>query len=605
MKLLGHKLPQGIYLLFLFLFLCLTTMAAAPYRPVAQAASSDQATAPPASGTFDGPAELPRESVRSSLSSTPAPGKKRLVPAGENLAEKLASASCGDTIELEAGATFSGHFVLPAKNCDDAHWIVIRTSSPDSSLPPEGTRLTPCYAGVSSLPGRPDLHCTSTKNTLAKIEFNGKGGSGPLHLAAGANHYRLIGLEVTRADSQASVQNLIEPEGPVDHLIFDRMWFHGTAQDETVRGVLLSAARHVAVVDSFFTDFHCVARSGSCTDSQAISGGLGDQPMGPYKIANNFLEAAGESILLGGGRATQTPMDIEVRHNYMFRPTTWRLGDAHFVGGRDGHAFIVKNVFELKNAQRVLVEGNVMENVWGGFTQTGFAILLTPKNQNNKCPLCRVNDVTIRYNKVAHMASGMQLANALSDMGGTATDGGRYSIHDLLFEDIGGANYGGYGAFAQIAAGGFPLHDIKLDHITAFPPRAVFILGVRRSLPPIPNFVFSNSIIGTGEETVGSTGGGADNCAFQPQRQGLSGLLESCFTKPAVTHNGVVGGDSGWPKGNFSFKNLQAVGFVAAEKDRVGDFHLRPDSRGKHAGTDGKDLGADMDALGTATAGVL
>src|SRR6202023_3594137 len=152
---------------------------------------------------FDGPAELPRESVQSSLKDTPAPGKTWTVHAGDNLQQVLGKASCGDIVKLEAGATFSGNIVVPAKGCDDSHWIILRTSAPDSSLPPEGTRLTPCYAGVSSLAGRPPLNCAPTANVLAKIEFKGKSGSGPIMSAPGANHYRLIGLEVTRTVSAA------------------------------------------------------------------------------------------------------------------------------------------------------------------------------------------------------------------------------------------------------------------------------------------------------------------------------------------------------------------------------------------------------------------
>jgi hypothetical protein len=41
-------------------------------------------------------------------------------------------------------------------------------------------------------------------------------------------------------------------------------------------------------------DFHCVAGIGTCTDSQAISGGVGDISEGPLKIENNFLEAGAE-----------------------------------------------------------------------------------------------------------------------------------------------------------------------------------------------------------------------------------------------------------------------------------------------------------------------
>ena len=591
------KISAGAWLPRLFFLLIL----ASPLR----SATSDQSSTMSDGENSDGPAELPRDLAKSSLKDTPAGGKTWMVSSGQSLEQVLASASCGDIIQMQAGATFSGNFVVPDKNCDDAHWIIIRTSASDSSLPPEGTRLTPCYAGVSSLAGRPPLNCASTVNVLAKIEFNGKSGSGPIIFSPGANHYRLIGLELTRVVSPACVYNLIQFNGPADHLVFDRLWMHGTAQDETVRGILLGRSRYVAVVDSFFTDFHCVAKSGSCVDSQAIAGGLGDNPMGPYKIVNNFLEAAGENVVFGGGAATMTPKDIEIRHNHMFRPTTWKPGDPNFVGGRDGNPFIVKNCFELKNAQRVLVEGNVMENSWGGFSQAGFAILLTPKNQGNRCPLCRVTDVTIRYNKIAHMGSGLQIGNGLSDAGGASTDGGRYSIHDVAFDDISGPAYGGYGAFAQITAAGPPLHDVRLDHITAFPSRSLFLLGVRTSIPKISNFAFTNSIVSTGSQAVSTTGGGAANCAFKPERQGIRSLLENCFTNAIVTHNAIVGDSAGWPKGNMTFKNLQAVGFTSVEKDRVADLRLLPHSRCKQAGSDGKNLGADVAAVDSATAGVL
>jgi len=82
------------------------------------------------------------------------------------------------------------------------------------------------------------------------------------------------------------------------------MWLHGTPHDETVRGIMLSHVRYVAIVDSYFSDFHCVAKTGGCVDSQAIAGGLGDDPMGPFKVVNNFLEAAAENFLMGGGEGT-------------------------------------------------------------------------------------------------------------------------------------------------------------------------------------------------------------------------------------------------------------------------------------------------------------
>jgi hypothetical protein len=189
---------------------------------------------------------------------------------------------------------------------------------------------------------------------------------------------------------------------------------HGTSNDETTRGFAFPGASFVAVIDSYFSDFHCIARTGSCVDSQAVWAGAGAVAGGTYKIVNNYLEAAAEGVLMGGGSATATPQDIEIRRNHFYKPLSWYHLSAQF----NGVPFILKNNLELKNASRVLVEANLLENSWGGFSQNGFQILLTPKSQENKCPLCVVRDVTIRYCLLRHSGSGMQLANAASDAGG-------------------------------------------------------------------------------------------------------------------------------------------------------------------------------------------
>jgi hypothetical protein len=565
------------------------------------------------SNNSDGPAELPREHVKSSLKDTPAGGKTWTVSSGQSLEQALANASCGDIIQLQAGATFTGNFVLPNKSCNNAHWIIIRTRAPDSSLPPEGTRLTPCYAGVSSLPGRPAWQCASTNNVLAKIEFNGQGGSGPITVAAGANHYRLMGLEVTRGAFPASIYNLILFKGAADHLVFDRLWLHGTAQDETARGIGLGGT-YIAIVDSFFTDFHCVSATGSCSDAQAISGGGGNDPMGPYKIVDNFLEASGENILFGGGAATTTPTDIEIRQNHFFKPLIWMKGQAGYVGATNGNPFIVKNLLELKNAQRVLVEGNIMDYSWGGFTQSGFAILLTPKNQaaatgGNLCPLCQATDVTIRYNLVRHVGAGLQIANALSDNGGAQLDGQRYNIHDLLIDDMDGKKYNGANLFAQLSGGaGAPLlQNVTINHVTAFPSSTMLSIGnMVATNGPIKNFVFTNNILSTGKYPVWSTGGGPKNCAFFDRPLTT---FDACF-KPYTFAGNVLMGDStaypssAWPPRNFFPSSAGSVRFVNYSGGNGGDYHLQPSSPYKGKGTDGKDPGADVDAINSATAGV-
>jgi hypothetical protein len=568
----------------------------------------------PAAGNFDGPAELPRVYMQSSMADTPAPGQTIPVNAGDNLQTAINRANCGDTIELQAGATFTGRFTLPAKSCDDNHWIIIRTSAPDSALPPEGTRITPCYAGVSSLPARPSFQCSSTANVMAKLVTNAISQSGPIIFASGANHYRFLGLEITRVVGGGIIYDLssLQNGALADHIVFDRVWMHGTAQDDTNRGVSLGGSTYLAVVDSFFTDFHCTALTGYCTDAQAIQGGTGSLPMGPYKIVNNFLEAAAEAILFGGGGGALSPADIEVRRNHMFKPPIWQKGYPGFVGAADGNAFIVKNHFELKNAQRVLFEGNILEYSWGGFTQVGYGILLTPKNPNNACPRCQVTDVTIRYSTISHVGGGLQIANApaiSATLTSYAQAGKRYSIHDVVVDDISGTTYNGPGTFAQVSTDQATLlSDVSLNHITAFPsptyPGSLLFVGDNGPLL-MPSFMFTNSIVNAGRYPVWSTGG-ATNCAAADVPLAT---FNACFNPYTFTRNAVINAGSSyppssWPAGNFFPSTAAAVQFVNYNNGNGGDYHLMPSSPYKNAGLDGKDLGADVDAVNAAIADV-
>jgi hypothetical protein len=429
--------------------------------------------------------------------------------------------------------------------------------------------------------------------------------------AAGANHYRLMGLEVTRAAGIGIICALasIATRGTANNLILDRVWMHGTAQDETARGVLLAGGAYVSVVDSFLTDFHCIAGTGACGDAQAIAGGIGNGPMGPYKITNNFLEASGENIQFGGGAAGTSPTDIQVSRNHIFKPLTWMKGQPGYVGGPNGNPFIVKNLFELKNAQRVLLEGNILENSWGGFSQVGFGILLSPKNQSGGlCPICQVTDVTIRYNSVRHVGGGLQIANALADDGGAPLDGQRYSIHDIVVDDINGVKYNGPGEFAQVSvsAGAPLLQNVHINHVTAFPSHMLFVMGGMLANTPMKNFVFTNSIVNAGASPIWSTGGGVANCAYHDVPLIT---FNTCFSNSVFAPNAIIGASptyasAKWPAGNYFPAFALGVNFVNYNGGIGGDYHLQASSLYKNKGTDGKDLGADIDALNSAIAGV-
>ena len=566
------------------------------------------------SSGYDGPAQLPLVTIPIAIADSPAPGSVINVTAGGDLQGALDSVQCGQTIQLQAGATFSGYFNIRAKSCDANHWIIIRTSSPDSALPAEGARLTPCYAGVASLVGRPAYNCPNPQNVLAKVQ-QVKAGNGPFFLAPGANFYRFIGLELTRPVATPGPAKLINLEGTADHIFVDRCWLHGQPQDETYDGFATSGGTYIAVFDSYLNDFKCIASTGACTDAHAISGGVGDTQDGPCLIQNNFIEASGEAVMFGGGPATKTPADITVQYNHFWKPWQWMQGSPNFVGGPDGNPFVVKNHFELKNAARVLVHGNLMENVWGGFTQLGYAVLLSPTNQHsikhgNVCPLCQVTDVTIRYTQISHAGGGLSLATAISPNkveGAPALAGTRWSIHDLVIDDLSEKYFGGGGVF-KITNGWpkNPLNTVTINHVTAFPDPSSHVLTVGNFLgyPSMYGLVFTNNLAVSGNGPFENAFPKFESCA---RGDVPITVLTNCFSTYTFEANGMIASPappSSWPKENFFPSDTAVVQFVDYKNGNGGNYALQPSSPYVNKGTDGKNLGADIVGLNAALAGV-
>jgi hypothetical protein len=376
----------------------------------------------------------------------------------------------------------------------------------------------------------------------------------------------------------------------MDSIVIDRSYIHGTPLDETRRGVALVGSS-LAVQDSYISDIHCNV-SGSCVEAQAVAGAA----PGPYKITDNFLEASAQSILFGGGIATQTPADIEISRNHMFKPLIWLKGQPGFL-----IETIVKNHVELKNAQRVLIDSNIMDNTWGGFSQFGFSVVITPKNQDldgvSECPLCFVSDITVRYATISHVVSLFEIANGMTPAGGVAVAGERYSIHDVIGDDI-------TGVFAQVSTVSRPLlNNVMINHVTAFPPQMMLNVGGPLT-SPMPGFTLTNSILNAGQYPIWSTGyDGKSGCAFYDVP---TTTMSACFANPVFSSNAILASPyavSKWPKGNF-FYTSSSIDFVNYNKGKGGDYHLQPTSPAVGAASDGSNLGANVDEVLTAISGV-
>ena len=295
--------------------------------------------------------------------------------AGGNLQAALNAAQPGDLILLEAGATFTGPFVLPAKG--GSADITVRSSAADSALPASGLRISPAFATLL-----PKIRATS---------------AGPaMRTAAGASYWRLQFLEFLPSSATSSA-SLVEfgstgssqstLASVPHHLTLDRCYLHGDPGYGQRRGLALNSADST-VSGSYFADFKQANQ-----DTQAIMGWNGP---GPFLIENNYIEAAAENVMFGGNDPSipnLVPSNITIRRNLISKPLAWRT-----------QSWTVKNLVEFKNARTVTVEGNTIENNWAA-GQTGYAFVITPRNQDGSAPWSVVRDIVIQNNVIRHVAA--------------------------------------------------------------------------------------------------------------------------------------------------------------------------------------------------------
>jgi hypothetical protein len=586
----------------LFVWSALPALAAAP--PTGENAYCGKGNVAQFGGK-DGIAELPKACYYTALDGTPSSGKQIRVAAKSDLAAAIDGAKCGDTLLLPAGASFDVK-VLPAKKCDDQHYITVRTDTPDSKLPPEGTRISPAWAGVASLPGRPPFAQPSggPAKLLATLVARR-----PEGVSVG-DHVRFIGIEWT-TPPDANISRIATAEHS-NHIIFDRNWVHPADGSEVGHGIgIIHGSQSIAVVNSYISGLNCIARTGKCTDATAVGGGSGDEPISAIKFYNNFLESSGENILFGGSAATIIPTDLEIRRNHLFRPMLWKEDQPGYRPTASGQPYIVKNNFELKSAIRVLFEANLLENSWGGFSQTGYSILLTAVNQSGRCPVCRVNDVTIRFNRIRNVAGVLQLATALTKTGDAAADAGRFSIHDIFADDLHDKDYKGGGTFLILVSAHPPVHDVQIDHVTAFVTGC--LLSVLNSGAKLQNLTLTNSVFEVGDRRPPvASAGRPDSCASKTQAQGSEAVLQACFDPYKFDKNLIISARGSFPNGNITVSSPEAAGI----RDLKGTVSKNPRlchakgpgcpkaSPGVAAASDGRDLGADIDAVEAAIAGV-
>jgi hypothetical protein len=533
------------------------------------------------------------------------------VQAVDNLQYALDAAQPGDVILLEAGAQFIGNFILRPKqgtphqlppglpSSPQPYHIVIRSDASDAQLPRPAERVDPqqhaAYLTKMISPNHdtalqtagPTAEATTWAYWLIGIELTVDPNVPPDPLSPdNTANYGIIALgDANQTDLQQVPSNLV----------FDRCYIHGNPGQNVRRGIALNSADTI-ITECYISDFHLqlTAPSG-VPDAQAIQGHNGP---GPYQIVNCYLEAGEENTIFGGEDPKipgLVPSDIYFYGNYFSKPLEWRTGSP------PGYIPGVKNLFELKSGQRVMVEGNIFEHVWMNRDQRAYAIVLGPRNQNCTAngSQSTIRDVTFRNNIIRHAGQGIQLFGIddqiTNDPSCVTQPEQNIVFQNNLFYDIDGTTWGGDGVavegrFLLIEAGG-GASDYTFDHNTCF-QTGEFVIATFENLPPplleeIDNFTFTNNLAATTGRLAGD--GQADGQA----------ALNFYFNNPMVPGNILPSVNSAtYPPNNFYPATPTDVDLVEQDGGSCppegGFCGLAATSPYKGQGTDGNDPGCDI-----------
>lgn len=495
-----------------------------------------------------------------------------VVNAGDNLQTALNNVTAGQTIMIQAGATFTGNFTLPTKV--GTAEILVRTATPDASFPPDTARvaasdeaLMPVIATANSSPA------LTTSGATANWRFQG------IAFTAGTS----TGDIITIGDSVSTTVAALPA-----NIVFDRCIIRAAS---TAKNGLVMNASNVTIKNSRVTGIKVAGQ-----ETHAIAAWNGP---GPFVIENNYIEAGSCGIFFGGAVPAVSgliPSDILVRWNYVTRPLA--------LESQTGWA--IKNVFELKNAQRVNVYGNVFENNWPD-SQSGWMIVLTVRANGPDAPWTTVQHVVFENNIVRHSAMAFNILGLdTQTLGCEASPGGvcpstrmdDIIIRNNLVYDIDRATWTGptgqVGTGVLIGLAGGPLNFQFVNNTMIGNGNIANVSGP----DPIPGFVFRANIVQkatTPQATFGwfGTAVGEGNAAFAAFMPHVDGYADLVFTQNVLA--GATASAYNTQAGNV----FPAIATLFADFTNAAAGNYRLVNGSAFAG-----LGMDQDAIDAAGAGL-
>jgi len=481
------------------------------------------------------------------------PGTRKVrVPAGSNLQAALNAAQAGDELVLAAGASYVGNFTWT--RCLPGPVIVTGPNGPA-----EGVRVTPTIASASQYPRlvSPTVGpALLVKNGGCRLRLSRVEVTATAQSATTSHNEGLVRL----GDGETTV------EAQPSEVTLDRVWIHGSPTTSTKNGAIFNG-RSLGLIDSWIDQVRWKGIESHCVVAWTGAG--------PMKLVNNHFDCASIGVLLGGAARAipgAAPSDVEVRGN-------------HFVKDSAYKSYVAKNLFEVKDARRVLPEGNVIERSWFE-AQSAMAINLQSLTDEKNAAV-QATDITVRWNRITQ--AGQCVTMSARGYNGVASPMAKVELEQNLCAEI------GVDSMNRVLLLTADLQGVEFRHNTFIrlaTPRKGSVIYVQKSSGPQASRVdFIDNLIGPGLDY---------GCVFGEGKSG-SDALAAYATQWSFVGNACWDSHpsaAAYPAGN-SFVATQAdVRFNA-------DWSLSPRSPFKGKASDGKDPGVDVAELERRLAGVI
>lgn len=319
------------------------------------------------------------------------------VHSGDDLQAAVTAASCGTTITVDAGTY--GAITATDKSCSGPSYITIQAASCPHAGRPTSEAMT----------GMPVISSGTSAENLV--------------IALGADYYRFVCIGFLSTEDQNASILIGSPGSDQDteakiptHVQFDRIILYSIDGKDLVHAIS-QQGNDVEMTRSWLSNIK------SSADAQCF---FSSNSFGPTLFNDNYCEASGENILLGGAQAFVTgamPKNVTITNSTFSKRAEWKSTE-----------YTMKNIFEIKAGEDVLFDHNTVCCSWVD-GQQGWGVVITPRGWADAGAWTHDKRVTISNSVFTDICTGIQMTGETDGESGDVTlfDSSDYVIDNNLW----------------------------------------------------------------------------------------------------------------------------------------------------------------------------